>query len=280
MAMQIIIPTKGRTNDQLTVNSLRGCGLIERTTLLAPGKEARTMQSYRSDWKVEAQPIDTWKIHEKRAWILQEWARRGHDKIIMLDDDLRFATRISKDDWHLKEIIGQELEAEFDRLEEKLGPEFPHVGFGPRQGNNTLTEVGWRSPGKICYTLGYYLPVVLKECELGQIHLREDLELCLQLLLKGYPNAVLTETVVDQRGFDKPGGTSTERTVEHSNAEALKLAAMYPGYVSTVELKYKVSLQRVEVIVQWMKALQDGQRARQAKEQAAGTSQTITELRS
>jgi hypothetical protein len=238
------------------------------------------MQSYRSDWKVEAQPIDTWKIHEKRAWILQEWARRGHDKIIMLDDDLRFATRISKDDWHLKEIIGQELEAEFDRLEEKLGPEFPHVGFGPRQGNNTLTEVGWRSPGKICYTLGYYLPVVLKECELGQIHLREDLELCLQLLLKGYPNAVLTETVVDQRGFDKPGGTSTERTVEHSNAEALKLAAMYPGYVSTVERKYKVSLQRVEVIVQWMKALQDGQRARQAKEQAAGTSQTITELRS
>jgi hypothetical protein len=186
----------------------------------------------------------------------------------MLDDDLRFATRISESDWHLREIKGEELSIQFQRLEEKLGPEFPHVGFGPRQGNNQLEEVGWKSPGKMCYALGYYLPVVLKECELGRIHLREDMELSLQLLLKGYPNAILTETTVDQRGYDKPGGTSSERSVEHSNAEAKKLEAMFPQYVSTVERAYKASLPRIEVVVQWAKALQDGQ-ARRASIQAS-----------
>lgn len=266
MTMQIIIPTKGRADSQLTIQSLIDCELIKNTTLVCPKKEVFKLSGLRDDLKVEAQPDDTWKIHQKRAWILAEWGRRGYDKIIMLDDDLRFATRISIDDWHLREIRGGELLLEFNRLEEKLGPDYPHVGFGPRQGNNQLEEVGWKSPGKMCYALGYYLPVVLKECELGRIHLREDMELSLQLLLKGYPNAILTEVTVDQRGYDKPGGTSDERTVELSNAEAKKLAAMFPGYVSTVERQYKASLPRIEVMVQWMKALEDGKRARKTSQ--------------
>lgn len=271
MNMQIVIPTKGRKSDQLTIESLKGCDLIKRTTLVCPKKEYGTLSTLRNDLKAEVQPNDDWKIHEKRAWILQEWGQRGFEKIIMLDDDLRFATRISEDDWHLREIKGKELEAQFDRLEERLGPECPHVGFGARQGNNQLEEVGWKSPGKMCYALGYYLPVVLKECVLGRIHLREDMELSLQLLLKGYPNAILTETTVDQRGYDKPGGTSSERSVELSNAEALKLAALFPGYVTTTERAYKASLPRVEVIVQWAKALEDGQRARRAALQTTGS---------
>jgi hypothetical protein len=258
MNMQIVIPTKGRRNDQLTVASLVGSGLLERTTLVCPQKEYGMLSSFRTDLQVVAQPDPTWKIHQKRAWILQKWHSLGFDKIIMLDDDLRFATRISEDDWHLKELRGPDLAKEFDRLEEMLSPQVPHVGFGQRQGNNRLEEVGWKTPGKMCYALAYYLPVVIQECELGRIHLREDMELSLQLLLKGYPNAILTETTVDQRGYDKPGGTSDERTVELSNAEALKLAALFPGYVSTVERKYKASLPRVEVIVQWEKALRDG----------------------
>jgi hypothetical protein len=216
----------------------------------------------RDDYNVIPQPDPNWKISDKRAWILEHWFAEGFDKIIMLDDDLRFATRVTENDWHLKEIRGEELAAEFNRIEEKLGPEFPHVGFGQRQGNNQLEEVGWRSPGKMCYALGYYLPVVLKECVLRRIALREDMELSLQLLLKGYANAVWQTTVVDQRGYDWPGGTKDERTVEISNSEAKKLAGLFPGYVSTVERAYKSSVPRVEVVVQWKKALEDGQRLR------------------
>jgi hypothetical protein len=97
---------------------------------------------------------------------MHEWMRAGYDKIIMLDDDLRFSTRISPGHTRLWEIKGDELIPEFKRIEDKLGPEFPHVGFGPRQGNNQLEEVGWKTPSRMMYSLGYYLPIVVKECEL------------------------------------------------------------------------------------------------------------------
>jgi hypothetical protein len=238
--------------------------LREQTTIVAPKKEIFKLSAQYVSGVPEyiPQPDPDMKIGDKRAWILEEFHRRGEEKIIMLDDDLRFATRISETDWHLREIKGEELIPEFERIAERLSPETPHAGFGQRQGNNQLEEVGWKSPGKMCYALGYYLPVVIKECVFRRIALREDMELALQLLVKGYPNAVYHTTVVDQRGYDKPGGTSFERTVEISNAEAHKLKELFPSYVSTVERAYKASTPRVEVIVQWQKALEDGRRYR------------------
>jgi TET-Associated Glycosyltransferase len=267
--MQIIIPTRGRRSNQLTIASLIGCDLIKKTTIVCPKNEYNHFRSLRNDYDVVAQPDPSWTIAQKRKWILEEWCDRCYDKIIMLDDDLRFATRISEDDWHLKEIQGEELALEFKRLEEKLGSEFPHVGFGPRQGNNRLEEVGWKTPAKMCYSLGYYLPVVLQECELGRIETREDMDLTLQLLRKGYPNAVWMTTVNDQRKYDAPGGATDERTIESSNADARRLAELHPGYVSITGRKYKASVPRIEVICQWQKALEDGLRAKATSKQAS-----------
>src|SRR5262249_42756068 len=156
----------------------------------------------------------------------------GYTKILLLDDDLVFATRKSPDDpddTALQTIQGEKLIPEFQRIEDKLGPEFPHVGFGPRQFNNNEAP-GWKIPGKMQCVLGYYLPVLVKEVRWDLVVLRSDYCASLQLLLKGYPNAVWTETVVEQaRGFDAPGGCSTYRTVEMSNAEAERLARVFPG---------------------------------------------------
>jgi hypothetical protein len=179
----------------------------------------------------------------------------------MLDDDLLFATRISADDWHLRGIHGKELIPVFQRIEEKVGPEFPHVGLGQRQGNNQLETVGWKSPGRMVCALGYYLPVVAKECRWDFVELREDYCVTLQLLLKGYPNAIWTGTVVDQK-HDAPGGCSTWRTVAMADAEAEKLAKLFPDYVSVRDREYETSVRRKEVVVQWQEALDDGRRQR------------------
>jgi hypothetical protein len=192
---------------------------------------------------------------------MREWLRAGYNKIIMLDDDCSFATRISADSRRLREIKDDELISEFNRIEEKLGPAFPHVGFGQRQGNHLL-PAGWKSPGKMCYALAYYLPIVTKECKFDLVELREDMSVSLQLLLKGFPNAIWTETVIDQRGYGRPGGASDERTVATSDAKARKLAELFPGYVSVRPRAYKASLPRCEVVVQWQRALEDGQRLR------------------
>lgn len=264
MQMRIIIPTRGRTNGQLTLSWLPK-ELREHTTLVCPKREHFTLTAdlYRGE-EVVIQPDPTWKIAAKRQWIMEEWARRGYEKIIMLDDDLRFSTRISETDWHLRESKGKELIPEFERIENRLGEEFPHAGFGPRQGNDRLKDVGWHSPGKMCYTLGYYLPVVLKEVELNRIDTREDMDVTLQLLRKGYPDAIWNTTVVDQRKYDAPGGASSERTVESSDADAERLAQLHPGYVSVTYRKYEASKKRKEVICQWQKAYEDGKKYREA----------------
>jgi hypothetical protein len=258
--MQIIIPTRGRTNQQLTLQSLPR-ELRKRTTLVCPEEEAVPLAYCWPDVEIVFQPDTDLTIAQKRKWIMEEWLRGGYDKIIMLDDDLCFSTRKNADGAGLRAIQGEELLSEFQRIEDKLGPEFPHVGFGARQFNNNVKS-GWKIPGRMQYSLGYYLPIVVKECELGRIETREDMDITLQLLRKGYPNAVSQTTVNDQRKYDAPGGCTNERTIERSNADARKLAELHPGYVSVVEKDYKASVPRKEVICRWQKALEDGQRHR------------------
>jgi hypothetical protein len=254
--MRIIIPTRGRTNQQLTLQSLP-VELRKRTTLVCPKREASTLCSLHKDIEIVVEPYPM-TIAQKRGWIVQEWWKCRFDKMIMLDDDLSFAKRISADDTGLRKICGKELIPEFERVAEKLGPEYPHVGFGSRY-NNNHDSGSWKIPGKMGCALGYHLPIVAKEVSFNLVELREDICATLQLLLMGHPNAILTETVVDQR-YNTPGGCSTYRTTEMSDAEAEKLAALFPKYVDVVWRYYKASAPRKEVIVQWAKALNDGRR--------------------
>jgi hypothetical protein len=254
--MRIIIPTRGRTRRQLTLQQLPG-ELRKQTTLVCPKREVSELYRLYKDVVILVQPDPNWTIARKRAWIMRTWLEAGYDKIIMLDDDLRFATRIRENDTRLRSIRGEELIPEFERLAGKLGREYPHVGFGPRQGNNNLKEVGWQTPARMMYSLGYYLPIVVRECELGRIETREDMDITLQLLRKGYPNAVWHTTVNDQRK-NAPGGAANECTIERSNADAYKLAGLHPGYVDVRDKPYKKSVPRKEVVCQWQKALRDG----------------------
>jgi hypothetical protein len=252
--MQIIIPTRGRIYEQLTLQSLPP-ELRRRTTLVCPKREASSLYEIYKDVELVVEPDAHMTIARTRAWIMQEWSRCGYDKIIMLDDDLVFATRISPDDWHLRPIEGEELIPVFQLIEDKLCPEYPHAGLGVRQ-NNHVAERGWKYAARMCHTLAYFLPIAAKEARFDVIDLREDFAFTLQLLLKGHCNAVWNETVANQL-TDARGGCSTYRTNEMNNAEAEKLAAMFPDYVSVREKDYEAG-PRLEVICQWQKAYRDG----------------------
>src|SRR6516164_5751492 len=253
--MQIIITTRGRIYEQCTLQSLPP-ELRKRTRLVCPKREVDSLHRLYPDVKIAWEPYRKMKLPQKREWIIKTWHDAGYTKILLLDDDLVFATRKSK---RLPKSTDEELIAAFQRIEDKLGPEYPHVGLGQRLFNNGIKDVGWKIPGKMQCVLGYYLPVVAKEVRWDLVLLKSDYCASLQLLLKGYENAVWTETVVEQaRGFDAPGGCSIYRTDEMSDAEARKLAARFPNYVSVGKRKYG----RLEATVQWQKALRDGQRNR------------------
>src|SRR5262249_12937598 len=120
--MRILIPTRGRTNQQITLQSLPD-EWLKRTIIVCPKIEAFKLRLL--GVAVVPQPDADMTIAQKRKWIMEDCLRRGYDKILMLDDDLSFSTRSSESGTHLKKIYGDELGAEIQRLFDKLGPEFP-----------------------------------------------------------------------------------------------------------------------------------------------------------
>jgi len=208
---------------------------------------------------VISQPDQITTIAAKREWIMQHFHEQGEEKIIMLDDDLKFYVRRDDVPDRLRNATHGDMIYWFGELEKRLTPETPHAGFGPRQGNDKQ-DAGWQSPGRMMFCLGYHLPTVLANVELGRVRFREDMDVTLQLLEKGYPDLVCHTFVNGQETgkYGAEGGCSDERDVDSSNAEAEKLAALHPGLVKVVEKSYAISVPRKEVICYWQKALQSG----------------------
>jgi hypothetical protein len=256
--MLIYIPTYRRTHRQRTWQFLSEywrkrtrfvCDAEDRELLLE-----RDIGIKRSHIVVHPRSVKT--IAQKRAWIIEN-ARDYH--ILMLDDDLRFCNRVYSSDtaWTLPNATPAAVGRALHELEDKFSRGYAHVGFGARQGNNTLADRGWRENARMIYALGYNLKVVRKVCELGRIETREDMDYTLQLLRAGYKNCINVEMVVDQY-FNAVGGAREERTMERSNKDAEKLAKLHPGLVKVVERNYKQSTPRKEVVVQWRKACKHG----------------------
>lgn len=263
--MDVIVPTRGRVG-QLNVLRFLTPALLERTTLVCPSDEVsrhRRQEYGQRGVAILAQPDEITTISAKRAWIVAEWNRRGVERLVMLDDDVWFYVRREDKPDRLRYVTHEDTDHWFGELESKLSPELPHAGFGPRQGNNNQ-EPGWQTPGRMMYVLGYHVPTVMEHVVWGRVRFREDMDVTLQLLRAGLPNAVCHTYVAGQSsGYAAPGGCDQERSVEGSNEEADRLAALHPGYVRVVEKPYKASIPRREVVCSWAKALRDGLAARQ-----------------
>lgn len=252
MIDRIIIPTYRRAMSQHTFLALPDY-LKAFTTFVVDEQDADVLASLGYEQRYGSQVVihdpNINSIAQKRAWIMRE---RVWERIIMMDDDLRFASRQTGKGTKLfpstKEEIGEAMERIFDDLQT-----YAHVGISPRQGNNNVQE-GEAFNTRMVYVLGYDLEIVRRVCKLGRIETREDMDYTLQLLRNGFRNKVLFNICVDQK-YNAPGGCSEERTMERSNADAVRLAELHPGLVKVVEKKYKSSVPRQEVICYWKKAL-------------------------
>jgi hypothetical protein len=283
--MFLFVPTRGRTTiaQQETLASLPDFWR-KRTTIVCPSNEVDWfIKNYRGIRAVWKQPNDKMTIAAKRAWIFQRTAKEKMQKIMMLDDDLRFGIRLETpkqfkgygvrpyDAWKEyrakhsdahKLILtdkGNDLRAEkiFYAIERMLST-YAHGGIAPRLMNQ---EYGHEFcvNGRVNYALAYHVPTVMEHCELGRINTREDFDYTLQLMRAGFPNAVYCWGICEQyKLYGAPGGTTGQRTVENSNADAKKLAKLHPGIVKVVEKDYKGAGKRLEVVVSWANAIAEG----------------------
>ena len=87
--ISIVVPTRGRISTQLTVSNLPKV-LHQAVTIVCPASERIWIQDRFPQTTVLAQPDPEMRIAEKRKWIVENI---DHERIVMLDDDLRFAVR-------------------------------------------------------------------------------------------------------------------------------------------------------------------------------------------
>jgi hypothetical protein len=259
--MKIYIPTRGRVKNQLTLRSLPP-QLQEQAILVCPKDEIRRheVECRYDNIKTNflAQPDDIKFIADKRKWLVDTCPE---DKMVMLDDDLRFAIRREDNPGLFRKATNDDILKAFQELEEILSEEVPHVSFAARGMSigDAAKRGGWQEAKRAMYVLGYYLPIAKHSVEWGRIRIREDMDVTLQLLSMGYPNKVNYSFVTDQKAFCKGGGDSPdERTVQISNDAARQLQQLHPGYVTLSEKTFTNSPSRTEVICAWQKCLKDG----------------------
>lgn len=271
--MLVVVPTRGRVENQMTLSNLTPA-LRRSVRVVCPDREAGRIESV---WggrvhSVTRQPDGDMTIAQKRKWIVDTARADGVEKLVMLDDDLRFCVRRDDDPGKFRQSRPEDVDAYFAELAEKLTPLVPHAGFGVRGGgiSDRDKQGGWQEAKRMMYVLGYHVPTVAKHATFGRIETREDMDVTLQLLLRGLPNLVCKTFVTDQKtGWGDKGGCSGQRTVESSNSDAEKLAELHPGFVRVVEKTYAGthvtgSVTRKEVVCSWEKALAAGKQRRDA----------------
>jgi len=185
----------------------------------------------------------------------------GEFNFCTMDDDVCFATRKSEEVTNLRpsEAVDMiDMLCELDRQTQS----YAQVGISLRQGNNNvgfgpkpLLQENTRAI-RVCA----FQTMPFNRCEHGRVRVMEDIDVSLQLLSRGYKNAVLYHWAQDQKETNAPGGCSTWRTHEVHEEAAVKMSELWPGICT---LRDKVNKtggsfgSRKEITVQWKKAYRE-----------------------
>lgn len=281
--MQLVIPTHKRPTRQITLKSLspemqQECLVV--TSTVEDAKEIRKLYKSIIDpeqvYAINLPDVNT--IAKKRQWLIENV---GSTSIFQLDDDGYFFYRCplkyrvlsykhGSPSWVLKpeykdseiKLLGVKnltpdlLTETFRQIQYRLtekdpAKRFSHVGLSSRMGNNQCQHE-WKEIDRMMHAIGHRRDtLILEKIRFDEIELREDFNVTLRLLQRGYPNVVCYTACISPAEYGREGGVSLERTVEKSNAQAKLLASMYPDFVRVVSKDFEFSQPRLEVYVNW-----------------------------
>lgn len=258
--MNIIIPSYDRINSQTTIANLPE-HLKQYTTLLLQERdyEKNYMDAnFFNGVAINVLPPEIQTVGPTRQWIVDNWQA---EKVIILDDDLVFATR-RKDD------LGKFVPSTHGNTTEMLNAmygaleEYAMVGVCPREGGNRKTGPTDENT-RLTRVVGLRLDVIRKNnFRYDRLPVMEDFDLTLQMLRGGYKNLCLNRWVHNQGGSNTAGGCSSYRTLGVQAVAAHGLAALHPAFVKPVQKQTKTAWggkERTDVIIQWKQAAKSGQ---------------------
>lgn len=253
--MQILIPTYGRKAKQTTWDNLPP-SVRERTKFVVQGKE---WDEYwcRTQYPVVVLPEWITTVGPTRQWIIDNFM----GKVLLLDDDLVFATRRQEDLGKFKPSTPEDIEEMVDTIEVTLDS-IPVVGVCAREGGNRQTEY-WSDNTRITRVTGLDTRILShNDVRYDRTPVMEDFDMLLQMLKLGYPNVSLNNWVHNQGGSNTKGGCSTYRTPEIQTEAANKLHELHEPFVKVVKKTTKTAWgggERTDVNVQWKRAFKFGQ---------------------
>lgn len=254
--MEIFIPTYGRAAQQITYDNLPA-KIRQQTKLVVQERERALYPVY----PIVVLPDRIRTIAATREWITFEHfpTVAKSEKLLMLDDDLKFQTRRKDDPGKFLEATDTEKLAMFAAIEKEIG-HYAAVGVVPREGGNRAVD-GNMECTRAMRVLGYYVPTLQKlKCSFlrgGPKFTLEDFDMLLQLLRAGKKNLVLTAWCQGQGSSNTEGGCASYRTLELHNKNAARLATLHPEFVKLVQKTTSTAwggATRTDVTVQWKKA--------------------------
>lgn len=247
--VRVVITTLGRPEKQPTLQFLLDAKI--QPELIVQKHEHR---AYRRRWPVPITvlPKDVTKLHTTRQWLLDN---TDHRYLVILDDDLRFATRVDNEG-HYRASSPRQVRMMMKALVRALKHR-AHASIASRQGASFQTEKYLEST-RMQRILAYDLRKVRKaRARFDRINPLSDFDMTLQLLRAGLPNRVLFKWVQDETGgFGAPGGCSIWRTPKRLRKAQKKLFRMWgPGIVTLSKRKFTDGTSRTEVRIAWKKSL-------------------------
>lgn len=265
--MIVYIPTLGRVNKQITVQSLRAAGVDYR--LVCRATEADRLND--AGYCVLREPDDLPKgIGHTRQFIMEQ--DDGKEQVIMMDDDLVFAMRGKREDnpMYLSPCDPADVLAMVHWLRLVTEDSMPYAmaGISSREGNNRKEGMQGENTRIMRVFAINKAKFKASGANFTNLKVMEDFDVTLSLLLAGYPNVENHMFTNNQNGSNIQGGCKEYRTIETQGDAARELAAKYPFYVQTVEKETKTSWgggTRTDVKIYWKKAFAAGSAKRQVE---------------
>jgi len=179
--------------------------------------------------------------------------------MVMIDDDLVFATRRRDDPTKFKPSTMYEVLDMFEAIENAFEDGYIHGAVATREGGNRFTEE-FKTIGRALRFHFYNAEVLqLEDFRFDRTTFMQDFDMTLQLLRAGFPNVILNKWVHNQHGSNTHGGCSTTRSAEAHAKAAHQLHDLHPDFVKVVKKKTKSAWgggERTDVRVQWKRAFE------------------------
>lgn len=265
--LQIYVPSRSRFERSLTLEHLAPNWNPSQIYLVVPSEQRSDYKALAKQHGVRILPCPEKGIARTRHFI----GEHADDKFVMFDDDLRFSFRppFNKEtgaDQSAKNTPGIRLyparRKQITRMLQNIEfylDRYAHVGVSPRAGNQSM-DLPIRECSRPLRVLAYRRREFLM-CEHGRVAIMEDFDITLQLLTRGYKNALITTHVNDQAATNLPGGCSDYRSVELHDRNVLKMHRLWPEFTKVVMKKNKSGgaianglAERRELNIQWQKA--------------------------